>query len=58
MQKEIWRLNLSCAIRYLKKKLSLSELNTLYDNGITDITKNNIVQICKEKNIELILIEE
>ena len=57
MRKEIWKINLACAKRCLKRKLILNEINTLTSKGITELTRENIVQICADKNINLILID-
>ena len=57
MRKEIWKINLACAKRCLKRKLSLSEINKLVSKGITELTRDNIVQICSDKNITLTLID-
>ncbi len=57
MRKEIWKINLACAKRCLKRKLYLSEINELASKGITELTRDNIVQICSDKNITLTLID-
>ena len=57
MRKEIWKINLACAKRCLKRKLSLSEINKLVSKGITELTRDNIVQICSDKNITLTIID-
>lgn len=53
---ETWILNFECAKRCLKRKLSLKEINSLIANGITEISESNIVELCKNKNIELTII--
>lgn len=57
MEKEIWKINLACAKRCLKRKLTLKELNELASKGITELTRDNIIQLCSNKNIQLTLID-
>jgi hypothetical protein len=56
-EKEIWNINLACAKRCLHRKLTLKEINSLVARGITELTRDNIVQICADKNIQLTLID-
>lgn len=57
MEKEIWKINLACAKRCLKRKLTLKEINELASKGITELTRDNIIQLCSNKNIQLTLID-
>lgn len=54
---ETWLLNYNTARRCLIRKLTLKEINELNYKGIYDITEQNIIGICKNKNIELRLIK-
>lgn len=49
MKKEIWKINLATAKRCLIRKLTLKEIN--------ELTRDNITQICSDKNIQLTLID-
>lgn len=54
---EIWKINFDCAKRCLQRKLTLKEINTLIAKGITELNKDNIVEICASKNVQLTLID-
>lgn len=57
MKKEIWKINLATAKRCLIRKLTLKEINELAARGITELTRDNIIQICSDKNVQLTLID-
>ena len=57
MKKEIQKINLATAKRCLIRKLTLKEINELAAIGITELTRDNIIQICSDKNIQLTLID-
>lgn len=55
---EKWTLNLQTATRCLIRLLNDEDKEKLNKRGITEINEDNIVDICKEKNIELTLLKK